>query len=223
MIFDGLDYSSPFYCINKEDRNTMVYNELRQVFFGVVLLVFGVFGGICQAGDLVDRVPTFRDTVVVDGFKGKRISSLCVREGEEGKVAEQVDIQEYVLHIKGRPADERVYSYDEVVAFNHYKKVITLRSDSWSETVELEGVLVGELIGDAGVLPGAKNVIVRATDGYEATFSLDHIVKNRILLAFRINGEPLTAEGGYPFILAAETVRGQEWVKWVAEIEVSYD
>ena len=123
----------------------------------------------------------------------------------------------------GMVASELVYTYDEIVAFNHYKKVITLKSDSWEDTVELEGVLVGELIGDAGVLPGAKNVIVRATDGYEASFSLNHITKNRIMLAFMINGEPLTPEGGYPLILAAETARGQEWVKWVSEIDVSGD
>lgn len=201
----------------------MVYGKLRQVLIGVVLLVFGVVWGFCQTGDLVEQVPTLLDSVVVDGFKGKRISSLCVRAGEEGKVAEQVDIQEYALHIKCGATDERDYSYDEVAAFDHYKKVVTLRSETWGETVELEGVLVGELIGNAGVLSEAKNVIVRATDGYEATFSLEHIMKNRILLVYRINEEPLTPEGGYPFILAAETVRGQEWVKWVAEIEVSDD
>jgi DMSO/TMAO reductase YedYZ molybdopterin-dependent catalytic subunit len=197
--------------------------EFKKVLIGVVLLVLGTSWGICQTGDVVEQVPAMLDSVVVAGFMGKKISSLCVRAGEEGKVAEQIDIKTYSLRIKGKPDDERDYSYDEVVAFDHYKKVVTLRSDSWSETVELEGVLVGELIGDAGVLPGAKNVFIRATDGYEASFSLDYIVNNRILLVFRINGEPLTAEGGYPFILAAETARGQEWVKWVAEIEVSYD
>jgi DMSO/TMAO reductase YedYZ molybdopterin-dependent catalytic subunit len=197
--------------------------EFKQVLIGVALLVLGVLWGICQTGDMVEQVPTMLDSVVVDGFKGKKISSLCVRKGEEGKVAEQVDIREYSLRIKGSAGDEREYSYDEVVAFDRYKKVVTLRSETWRETVELEGVLVGELIGDAGVLPGAKNVIIRAMDGYEASFSLDHIVNNGILFAFRINGKPLTAEGGYPFILAAETVRGQEWVKWVAEIEVKDD
>jgi DMSO/TMAO reductase YedYZ molybdopterin-dependent catalytic subunit len=120
-------------------------------------------------------------------------------------------------------AEEREYTYDEVLKFKRCKKVVTLQSDSWEDTVELEGVLVSELIGGTGVLPEAEGISFRASDGYEALFSLNHLSENQIILVYGINGESLTPEGGYPFILAAETVRGQDWVKWVTEIEVQAD
>ena len=83
MMIDGLDDSSLIYCINKRKRNAMIYGELRQIFIGVVLLVFGVLWGICQTGDLVETgseatlSPVLLDSVMVEGYQGKRLSSLC--------------------------------------------------------------------------------------------------------------------------------------------------
>ena len=61
----------------------------------------------------------------------------------------------------------------------------------------------------------------RSVTGYGRRFPLDEA--GDLLLATRVEGETLSAGHGFPLRLVAPGRRGYDWVKWVAELEVSRD
>jgi DMSO/TMAO reductase YedYZ molybdopterin-dependent catalytic subunit len=82
---------------------------------------------------------------------------------------------------------------------------------------------IGRYNRRAGVQRNAVTVIFNATDGYSSSLPLEYVRKNKILLAFKINGLTLPAERGFPFQVVAESKWGYKWVKWVSAIELSAD
>jgi DMSO/TMAO reductase YedYZ molybdopterin-dependent catalytic subunit len=115
------------------------------------------------------------------------------------------------------------YTYDEVTSdFDKYKKVVRLDCvEGWSVNILWEGLLVKDIVKDAGPLPTAKVVIFHAYDGYTTSFPIEYIMGNNILLAYKMNDVVIPPERGYPFELVAEEKWGYKWIKWVTEIEFS--
>ncbi len=115
-------------------------------------------------------------------------------------------------------------TYDNVVS-NHtaYEKVVTIYCiEGWSATILWQGVLVSDLIADAGGASSSANtVIFHASDGYTTALPLDYIVNNHILLAYKMNNLTMPPERGYPFELVAQSQLGYKWIKWVTGIELS--
>jgi hypothetical protein len=81
------------------------------------------------------------------------------------------------------------------------------------------GVPVSALLERAGVVPGARSVVVRGVTGYARRFSLGDA--RAALLATRVGDESLGHGHGGPARLVVPGRRGYDWVKWVTHIEVS--
>jgi len=131
----------------------------------------------------------------------------------------------YRLNVTGLVNNTLEYTYDDVVN-NHtaYQKVVTLTCvEGWSATILWQGVLVNDLLQEAGVSPNATVVIFHASDGYTTALPLDYIVQNRIMIAYKMNNVTLTAQIGWPFMVVAQDQYGYKWAKWLTEIEVSND
>jgi hypothetical protein len=79
---------------------------------------------------------------------------------------------------------------------------------------EWHGCLVARLLP---VQAGAS-IRVRSVTGYERLFPLQEA--HRLLLATRIDGEPLSAGNGFPVRLVAPDRRGFWWVKWIEAVDV---
>lgn len=84
----------------------------------------------------------------------------------------------------------------------------------WHSTRTWSGARLDRLLGD----PPGESVIVRSVTGYWRRFPLNQA--GSLLLATRIDGEPLRAGNGAPVRLVAPGRRGFWWVKWVNAIEV---
>jgi DMSO/TMAO reductase YedYZ molybdopterin-dependent catalytic subunit len=93
--------------------------------------------------------------------------------------------------------------------------------EGWNVTLLWEGVLVKDLLDEAGILPIANTVIFYALDGYSTSLPLDFIIDNNIMIAYKMNNVTLPPERGFPFQLVAESKWGYKWIKWVTAIEVS--
>jgi len=50
---------------------------------------------------------------------------------------------------------------------------------------------------------------------------LDNITSKKIILAYRVNGEPLSKKHGFPLRLVYGDAYGSEWIKYVEEIVVA--
>ena len=191
--------------------------------FSIIAMITVAFVPGCTKKEALETVsePVMLDSVVIENYEGKKLSMLCPSGGREGETAEQVDVEQYALHIIGLVASGQSYTYGEVLKLQHYVKNITLESVfEWVETVTYEGVLVSDVIGAAGPLPEAQEVVFRSQDGLEVSFPLDDVLDKKIMLCFMMDGKPLSPEGGYPFVLASESHVGKNWVKWVTEIEL---
>ncbi len=97
-----------------------------------------------------------------------------------------------------------------------YEKVVTLDCvEGWSVDILWEGVLLSDVLSEAGATgDGASVVIFRCADGYSTSLPLDYLTENDILLAYRMNGVELPPERGFPFQLVAEDRWGYKWAKW---------
>ncbi len=169
-------------------------------------------------------------TIVLPGteireYEGEDLSSINDFRENSIKGPQFIDIESYSLKISGLVDNPIEYGYDDVIKNNqHYKKVITLYCvEGWQAKILWEGLLISDLLVEAGVQNEARVVIFRAYDGYTTSLPLDYIMNNDILLAFKMNGLTLPPESGYPFELAAESKWGYKWIKWVTEIELSDD
>jgi DMSO/TMAO reductase YedYZ molybdopterin-dependent catalytic subunit len=162
--------------------------------------------------------------VEVREYEGERLDSITNMRDVSIKGPQHIDIETYRLKISGLVGNEKSYTYDEVLSHQKYSKVVQIDCVlGWSSRNLWEGVLVRDLISEAGTLPSANTVIFHAEDGYTTSFPLSYLMENDIIMADKINDVMLTASTGYPFILVAEEKWGYKWIKWITEIELSDD
>jgi len=163
--------------------------------------------------------------VEIREYQGEKLSSVGDFRENSIKGPQQVDIEEYRLEITGLVENPQTYTYDEVIGGNQsYKKVVTLNCvEGWSATILWEGLLVEDLLTQAGPLGDARIVIFHAYDGYSTSLPIDYIVKNDIIMAYKLNEVLLPPARGFPFQLVAESKWGYKWAKWITEIELSDD
>lgn len=99
-------------------------------------------------------------------------------------------------------------------------------------TAEWTGVPLIEVLERAGLRPGATELTFRGADGglvadrdapirFERGLSLDQIREADALLAYEMNGEPLSSPHGYPLRLIVPGWYAVASVKWLTEIAVT--
>jgi DMSO/TMAO reductase YedYZ molybdopterin-dependent catalytic subunit len=170
-----------------------------------------------------DPIPL--DPAEVREYQGADLSAIS--EFRENSISgpQYINESEYRLTVTGLTDKTMTYSYAEVLAkYPHYSKVVTLNCvEGWDVTILWEGILVRDLLNDAGVDPRATTVIFTAHDGYTTSLPLEYLMTRDILMAYRMNNVTLPAERGYPFQLVAEDKWGYKWAKWIETIEVTED
>jgi DMSO/TMAO reductase YedYZ molybdopterin-dependent catalytic subunit len=188
---------------------------LAAIVIVLVIVLFSFGGSPHGAGSL--------SGVEIREYDGQPLSSVNDFHLNAISGVQNVNITNYRLTVDGLTNKTMVYSYDDVIA-NHqnYTKVVTIHCvEGWDATILYQGVLVRDLINEAGIDPHANTVIFHATDGYTTSFPLDYFYSNDIIMAYRMNNITLPAERGYPFDLVAEEKWGYKWIKWINQIELS--
>jgi DMSO/TMAO reductase YedYZ molybdopterin-dependent catalytic subunit len=183
----------------------------------VAIIAFGVNTGCSQTEGLAP--------VEVREYEGVDLSSINAFRENSIEGPQEIDVESYSLSITGLVTNSTSDTYDEVLnRYQHYKKVVTLDCvEGWSVTILWEGVLVRDLLAEAGPLANAEVVIFHAYDGYTTSLPIDYIMDNDILMAYKMNDVILPPERGFPFQLVAESKWGYKWIKWITEIELSDD
>ncbi|WP_077966148.1 molybdopterin-dependent oxidoreductase [Ensifer adhaerens] len=99
-------------------------------------------------------------------------------------------------------------------------------------TAEWTGVRLTEVLERAGLRPGASELTFRGADSgvvgghgtpvrFERGLSLDQVRETDALLAYEMNGEPLSRPHGYPLRLIVPGWYAVASVKWLTEIVVT--
>ncbi len=159
----------------------------------------------------------------VTQYQGQNLASIA--DVYENAIAgtQFIDPATYRLSIYGLVDNPLNLTYDETLSnFTLYQKVVTIYCvEGWNATILWEGVLVNDLITQAGPQAAANTVIFHASDGYTTALPLSYLRDNNILLAYKMNGLVMPVERGFPFELVAQSQYGYKWIKWVTGIELS--
>ena len=81
------------------------------------------------------------------------------------------------------------------------------------------GVAFREILRRVHPLPAAQYVLVHAEQGYTANIPLADLDHDEVLLATHHDGEPLSADHGYPLRLIVPHLYAWKSVKWVRGLE----
>jgi DMSO/TMAO reductase YedYZ molybdopterin-dependent catalytic subunit len=162
-------------------------------------------------------------SVEIREYQGQRLGSIDDFRENSIKGPQYIDKDTYRLVITGLVENETVYTYDDVInKHTHYEEVVTIYCvEGWDVTVLWEGVLLKDLLEEAGYNRSSSVVIFYAQDGYSTSLPVSYIINNNILMAYKMNGVVLPPERGFPFQLVAESKYGYKWIKWITRIEVS--
>jgi len=201
----------------------------KKTFFLNLLLVGLLVSLVLTSSPIIGTVAettdetTTLESVEIREYEGEDLSSIDAFRENSIKGPQYIDAENYTLTVSGLVNNELQLTYDEVVnGYQNFEKVVTLNCvEGWSVTILWEGVLVTNLIEEAGVDPNATTVIFYAYDGYSTSAPLDYIIDNNILMAYKMNNVTLPPERGFPFQLVAESKWGYKWIKWITEIELS--
>ena len=163
--------------------------------------------------------------VDIEGYEGANLSSINDFRENSIKGPQHIIEQSYRLSITGLVDEELSLTYNDVITQQPiFKKVVTLYCvEGWEVTILWEGVLIKDLLFEAGVKANATTVIFYAVDGYSTSLPLDYILDRNIMIAHKMNEVTLPPERGFPFQLVAENKWGYKWIKWITEIELSND
>jgi DMSO/TMAO reductase YedYZ molybdopterin-dependent catalytic subunit len=197
---------------------------LEFLLVGLIASVVLTSSPIATLAENSDETQTLQ-TVEITEYEGKDLSSIDDFFENSIKGPQYVDAENYTLTVLGLVNNQLAMTYNETVNnHQHFKKVVTLHCvEGWSVTILWEGILVKDLLADAGVNPNANTVIFYAYDGYSTSLPLDYIIDNNIMMAYKMNNVTLPPERGYPFELVAESKWGYKWIKWITAIELSND
>ena len=202
--------------------------ELKKGFFILLVLAFicVFFVGATQFLMNENKSDTYvLNPTEIREYEGQRLSRIDDFRENSIKGPQYIDAESYRLLITGLVSQNVSYTYEDIITgYQKYEKVVSLFCvEGWDVTILWEGFLIKDLISDAGVVPEANVVIFYAYDGYSTSLSLDYLIENDIIIAYKMNNVTLTPARGFPFQLVAESKWGYKWIKWITEIELSDD
>ena len=157
-------------------------------------------------------------------YQGMRLDPAIGPRDNSIKGVQEVDIDSYRLSVTGLVETQLYLTYDEVLEFPAFEKLITLHCvEGWDATILWKGVLLSDIMDEAGYDDTAKIVIFKSVDGYTTSMPIETVLEREMIMAYEANAAVLPPSMGYPFIIVAEDKLGYKWARWVTEIELSDD
>ena len=165
-------------------------------------------------------------------------NGLCFERHHAGSI--DVDPGRYRLMIHGLVETPLVFTYDDLQRFPRTNKFYFLECAAnggmeWRgaqlngvqfthgmvHCVQYTGVKLSVLLNECGLKPNAKWLMAEGGDasGMNRSVPIEKALDD-CLIAFRMNGEALRPEQGYPARLVLPGWEGNMWVKWIRRIEV---
>jgi DMSO/TMAO reductase YedYZ molybdopterin-dependent catalytic subunit len=144
-------------------------------------------------------------------------------------VVPQVSKDSWRLNIGGMVDNPMELTFDDLLARPQVERYVTLSCVSNPVGGDLignalwQGVLLRDVLEEAGVQPGATQIVSRSIDDWTAGTPTEVVMDGRdAMLAIAMNGEPLPARHGYPVRMVVPGLYGYvSATKWVTSIELT--
>jgi DMSO/TMAO reductase YedYZ molybdopterin-dependent catalytic subunit len=133
----------------------------------------------------------------------------------------KVDPARWQFRIFGLVAEDILWTYEEFMALPQ----VDLTSDfhcvtRWSQLDNTwTGVPITEIVTRIGIRREAKYVMVHAYGGYTTNLPLVDLLSEDVIFAHSRNGEPLSADHGWPLRLIVPKLYAWKSAKWVNALE----
>jgi DMSO/TMAO reductase YedYZ molybdopterin-dependent catalytic subunit len=141
-----------------------------------------------------------------------------------------VDSRRWKLEVTGMVENSLSLTYEDISALPPVEQYATLACISNEVGGDLignaiwKGVRLGDILKQAGLKAGVVDIVLRASDDYTDSISIERAMADGTLLVYAMNGEPLTPEHGFPLRLLVPGIYGMKNVKWITRIEaVDFD
>jgi sulfane dehydrogenase subunit SoxC len=165
-------------------------------------------------------------------------NGVCFERHHGGSA--EVNPLDYRLMINGLVDKPMIFTLDDLKRFPHVNKILFLECAANSgmewrgaqlngcqfthgmiHNVMYTGIPLKYLLAEAGLKPNAKWLLVEGGDaaGLNRSVPLTKALDD-CLIAFKMNGEALRQEQGYPARLVVPGWEGNMWIKWIRRIEV---
>jgi len=131
------------------------------------------------------------------------------------------------LTIKGKVDHPLTLDYRQILARPSVKRIITLNcignpvGGRAIGNAEWQGIPLKDLLAEADPHFFSNTLIIRAEDGYYESIPLRKAKHPGAMLAYKMNGKPLTLNHGFPLRLLIPGLYGIKQMKWIVEIEVA--
>jgi DMSO/TMAO reductase YedYZ molybdopterin-dependent catalytic subunit len=144
-------------------------------------------------------------------------------------VVPQVSKDSWRLKIGGMVDNPMELTFEDLLTRPQVERYITLSCVSNPVGGDLvgnarwQGVLLRDVLEEAGVQPGATQIVSRSIDDWTAGTPTEMVMDGRdAMLAIAMNGEPLPARHGYPVRMVVPGLYGYvSATKWVTQIELT--
>ena len=141
----------------------------------------------------------------------------------------RINIGSWKVTISGMVDKERSFTYDELLALPQVERMVTMCCVSneiggeYVGNAVWRGVLLADLLHQAGVHPDAKQVYSTSLDGWTCGFPVAAALDGRdAMIAVGMNGQTLPLEHGYPARLVVPGLYGYvSATKWLSKIELT--
>ncbi|MEE9398801.1 MAG: molybdopterin-dependent oxidoreductase [Dehalococcoidales bacterium] len=141
-----------------------------------------------------------------------------------------VNAESWKLEVIGLVERNLIFDYEQLKALPAATQYLTLEcisnnvGGSFIGNALWKGVRLQEILSRAGVKNLVRKVILYGDDDYTDSITLDKAMEVGTLLAYEMNGVPLSDEHGFPARLLVPGIYGMKNVKWLTKIElVDYD
>ena len=137
----------------------------------------------------------------------------------------RVDPKLWKLRVDGLVTTPLEYTYDQLVTRPQTNLVRPFHCVTrWSiKDVAWEGLLIRDLLAPAGISPNASWLMFHCVEGYTTPVPLEDALKEDSILAFKLNGRPLSAEQGFPARPFVPSLYAWKSAKWVNRMELLSD
>lgn len=131
------------------------------------------------------------------------------------------------LTIKGKVDHPLTLDYRQILARPSVKRIITMNcignpvGGRAIGNAEWQGIPLKDLLAEADPHFFSNTLILRAEDGYYESIPLRKAKHPGAMLAYKMNGKPLTLNHGFPLRLLIPGLYGIKQMKWIVEIEVA--
>lgn len=142
-------------------------------------------------------------------------------------LAAHVDRDTWQLKIKGAVTHPLTLSFADILAAPQENFYLTMecignpKGGNLIGNAHWMGTPLLPFLEKAGVQPQATEFRLQGADWYETTLPVTEVMRPEVRLVHRMNGEPLTAEHGYPLRIIIPGHFGQKQPKWLVGIEAS--